>query len=63
MGKYAPRLTDRLMERTMFRQQQQDAPPRGGDALHAPAFGLRERGDYPGHVMESSLTRRRPCTR
>ena len=55
MGQRAPRLTDRMMERSMFRQQQQDAPARGGDALHAPGDGLRERGDYPGHVMQRSL--------
>jgi short-subunit dehydrogenase len=57
MEKYAPRLTDRMMEATLFRQQQSDEPSRPGrrDALHLSGEGLRERGGYEGHVAESSL--------
>ena len=56
MEKYAPRLTDRYMERTMFRQQQAGTRGRrSGIGLHGPGVGLQERGGYDGHVMESSL--------
>ena len=56
MEKYAPRLTDRYMERTMFRQQKAGTRgQRSGVGLHRPGVGLRERGGYEGHVMESSL--------
>jgi short-subunit dehydrogenase len=57
MEKYAPRLTDRYMESTIFEQQNSDRPPmrdREG-SLHRPRGGLRERGGYQGHVMESSV--------
>jgi hypothetical protein len=54
-GYMAPRLTDRLMERTLFDRQQKDAPPNGRDSLFAPSEDLAERGDYDGHTMESSL--------
>jgi hypothetical protein len=55
LGRYAPRLADRYMERTMFRQQQRNAPPHAGDNLGSPSHDLRERGDHPGHVMRSSV--------
>jgi hypothetical protein len=57
MGSLAPRMTDRVMERTMFRQQQTNEParPRDRHSLYAASEGLRERGDYQGHVSESSL--------
>ena len=55
VGLMAPRLTDRLMGRTMFDQQKKDAPPSRRDSLFAPSEDLAERGDYDGHVMESSL--------
>jgi NAD(P)-dependent dehydrogenase (short-subunit alcohol dehydrogenase family) len=52
----APRLVDRWMERSLFQQQQQDAPSHQGDALREPGrHGMEERGNYPGHVMRSSL--------
>jgi short-subunit dehydrogenase len=56
MEKYAPRMTDRYMERTMFRQQQAGTRGRrSGVGLHRPGVALQERGGYEGHVMESSL--------
>jgi NAD(P)-dependent dehydrogenase (short-subunit alcohol dehydrogenase family) len=58
MGKMAPRMNDRYMEATMFNAQKRDemAVPDRPDALYEPMRGSgRERGDYPGHVMRSSL--------
>lgn len=49
-GWRAPRLTDRAMERVMFRGQQADEPPvdaRG--SLHRPLDRAAERGRYDGH--------------
>jgi short-subunit dehydrogenase len=56
MGKYAPRLTDKYMEATMFDQQRTERPavPGRRNSLYAAGFGLEERGDYEGHVFESS---------
>ena len=59
LGAVAPRITDRFMERTMFRAQRSDraAPKRARDNLHAPmdvAEGV-ERGDYRGTTRETSL--------
>ncbi|HEX2223637.1 MAG TPA: SDR family NAD(P)-dependent oxidoreductase, partial [Thermoanaerobaculia bacterium] len=58
MGNVAPRLTDRYMEASMFDMQKKDRPSRSGrtDSLYRPEHGSgRERGDYEGHVMGSSL--------
>ncbi|HEY6232409.1 MAG TPA: SDR family oxidoreductase [Pyrinomonadaceae bacterium] len=56
-GYYAPRLTDKLMEATMFDLQRSDQPRSAGrdDSLHAPSEDGAERGGYPGHVAESSV--------
>jgi hypothetical protein len=54
-GQYAPRLTDRFMERNLFEQQKKDAPPSRRDSLFAPSEDLAERGDYEGHTMERSV--------
>ena len=57
MGILAPRMTDRFMEATMYRQQKRrrpgTIPPE--DTLYEPpsTFG-RARGDQPGHIMKSS---------
>lgn len=53
----APRLTDKLMEATMFDLQQSDRPTLldRQDSLHGPSEDGAERGGYPGHVSESSL--------
>jgi len=40
---YAPRLTDLMMERTMFRQQHSGKPRRQRDALHEASHDLRDR--------------------
>ncbi len=57
MGLLAPRLTDRVMEATMFSQQKRKSPgplPQE-DALYAPPPTTgRTRGDQPGYVMKSS---------
>jgi short-subunit dehydrogenase len=57
MGKYAPRLTDKYMETTMLSQQKSDEPDLNlEDGLYESSdSSLRERGDYDGHVSESSL--------
>jgi short-subunit dehydrogenase len=58
MGKVAPRLGDKYMEATQFSGQKLDRPadPDRPDALWEPNRGSgREHGDYPGHVMQSSL--------
>ena len=57
LGENAPRLTDRVMEATMFNLQHSDRPSPVGrtDSLHAPSEDGRERGHYPGYVAESSL--------
>jgi short-subunit dehydrogenase len=57
MGHYAPRLTDRRMEATMFEQQKKDEPTeaRRRDSLFRPSEDLSERGDYQGRTKETSL--------
>jgi len=47
--RFAPRVTDKYMERTMFEQQQKDRPPSSGDALFEPP--ARE-GEIRGHNRE-----------
>ena len=56
-GELAPRLTDKLMEATMFDLQKSDRPklPKRQDSLHLPSVDGEERYGYPGHVAESSL--------
>lgn len=56
-GHHAPRLTDKVMEATMFDLQKSDEPKSHGrqDSLHAPGEDGSERGGYPGHVAESSV--------
>jgi len=55
-GYYAPNLTDKFMERTMFdtesREKHSSTQHR---ALHHPSGELRETGDYEGHVAKTSL--------
>ncbi|HEY0003677.1 MAG TPA: SDR family oxidoreductase [Pyrinomonadaceae bacterium] len=56
-GNYTPRLTDKVMEWTMFDLQRSDRPAgkREENGLYGPSGTLEERGGYPGHVAESSL--------
>jgi NAD(P)-dependent dehydrogenase (short-subunit alcohol dehydrogenase family) len=56
-GTVAPRLTDKVMEWTMVSGQHGDEPARPieQNSLRKPSHDLRERGNYDGHVAESSL--------
>jgi short-subunit dehydrogenase len=56
-GHYAPRLTDKMIEAMMFDFQKSDQkkPVARTDSLYAPIEDGEERGDYPGHVAESSV--------
>ncbi|HEX8140980.1 MAG TPA: SDR family oxidoreductase [Pyrinomonadaceae bacterium] len=55
--KYAPRLTDKVMEWTMTRMQKSDEPPRPleDNGLDKPSGELKERGGGHTYVAESSL--------
>ena len=57
LGELAPRVTDKVMEMTMFGLQKTDDPPSNEkEGLYDSADNtLRERGGYSGHVAESSL--------
>lgn len=57
LEKYAPRLTDKLMEATLFQQQHSGRPKETNriDGFYQPGQGLKERGNYPGFVQERSL--------
>lgn len=56
-GHYVARITDKLLEATMFDVQQSDRtrPGNRGDSLYSPSKDGKERGGYPGHVAESSV--------
>lgn len=57
LGRRAPKLTDRYMEAMMFDAQKSDRRPSRWrrDTLHKPRAGdAAVRGDYPGHVMQTS---------
>ena len=56
-GRHAPRLTDRLMQWLMIDHQKSDRPPlpREENALYTPRRDMDERGEYEGHVAESSI--------
>ena len=56
-GKYAPRLTDKVMEAALFdiQQTEKPSPEDRQDGLYTASEDLRERGGYEGHVAESSL--------
>ncbi|HEV7735245.1 MAG TPA: SDR family oxidoreductase [Candidatus Binatia bacterium] len=57
LGHYAPRLTDKLMQHTLFAMQQAERPaaPREHDGLREASSELRERDESTGHVAESSV--------
>ncbi len=54
---FAPTLTDKAMETPTFvKMNKGGKPPKQPQgALHAPTFGGQERGEYEGHVRETSL--------
>jgi short-subunit dehydrogenase len=56
-GQHAPRVTDKVLEETMFDIQKSDRLKSNNrrDSLYAPSPGGNERGGYPGHVAESSV--------
>jgi short-subunit dehydrogenase len=55
MGYYSPRLMDKYMEKTQFEQQKREEPEHARpDGLYEPTNDPRERGPYPGYVMEHS---------
>jgi short-subunit dehydrogenase len=57
LGRFAPRLADKIMERTIIKQQQSNRPAnaREENGLYRSSGELRERGGYVGHVAESSF--------
>ncbi len=57
MAHWAPRMMDRLMEKTMFAAQHSNRPDGGPreQGLHRPSGGGAQRGNYSGHVMRSSV--------
>jgi short-subunit dehydrogenase len=54
MGAVAPRMTDVVMERTLFKGQRKNEPRRGGDSLHQPQGDGRRHGGTEHHVMRRS---------
>ena len=56
-GKYAPRVTDKVMEAALFdiQQSEEPSPVDRKDGLYDANEDLRERGGYEGHVAESSV--------
>ena len=58
LGTFAPRLSDKIMEKTMLGMQKTDEPsgqnPQEG-LYESKDASMRERGGYDGHVMESSF--------
>jgi len=56
-GHYAPRFMDKVLGWWGFDTQKTEKPNRNRrhDGLHEPSGGGNERGDYAGHVAETSL--------
>lgn len=56
-GYYAPRVSDRYMEKVIVPQQKSEDPPSnfGHRGLYEPSGELEERGGYKGHVSETSF--------
>jgi short-subunit dehydrogenase len=57
LGYYAPRLADKYMENMVISAMKSDKPPRPleQNALDKPSEHLAERGNYEGHVAQTSL--------
>ncbi len=57
-GHYAPRVTDKVMEWSMFEMQKSDEPParsRDDNGLYKASGELRERGEYKTPIFEHSI--------
>lgn len=56
-GHYAPRVTDKVMEWSMFEMQKSDEPAgaRDENGLYKASGELRERGNYKGPIFERSV--------
>jgi short-subunit dehydrogenase len=57
-GQYAPRVTDKVMEWSMFEMQKSDEPParpRDDNGLYKASGELKERGEYKVPVFERSI--------
>ena len=54
MGALAPRTTDLVMERTLFRGQKRNEPRRPGDSLYSPQRDGQRHGRTERHMMRSS---------
>jgi hypothetical protein len=54
MGTIAPRLTDLVMERTLYRGQRKNERDDTPDSLHTPSVDVRRHGRTERHVMRSS---------
>jgi short-subunit dehydrogenase len=59
MSHFAPRMTDRMMERMLIPGTHSGRLRGDGDALYEPGGDLRARGDYDGMVRSSLYTRAR----
>lgn len=57
LGRVAPGLMDTLMEKVVFPLQRNDRPPRpqGENGIDGASGELERRGDYDGHVSDTSL--------
>ena len=55
MGRFAPRLADKYMEKALFKQQRRDEADDTRDGLYEANEDLRERGGYEGIVQPVSL--------
>jgi len=55
LGKYAPRLADKYMEKALFDQQKTRVPRGPHTGLDTGSGNLQERGGHPGMVRETSL--------
>ncbi|MGQ4879241.1 SDR family oxidoreductase [Billgrantia sp. LNSP4103-1] len=54
LGHLAPRLADRIMQRSMMDQQRSNRAPRHRAGLHIPASDVRQRADYGRSIASTS---------
>jgi short-subunit dehydrogenase len=57
MDKWAPRVTDKVVQRMIIPGTHSGEPSHGREALHTAGGGLEEEGNYPGLVRNSLYTR------